>query len=137
MSAKHAMILVVGRQQLQQMYVHVCGGASSPCCCNYSLKRTAIDNEAQFGPEAAKTLMKNFYVDNLLKSTPDVQSAISLIKAVAKMCRAGGFKLGKFISSNNVVFEVSSGRPKKEGCQMMLIWSDNCLLRQHLEFNGT
>ena len=133
------MILVVGRQQLQQMYVNVCGGASSPCCCNYALKRTAIDNEAQFGPEAAKTLMlPRHYVDNLLKSTPDVQSAISLIKAATKMCRAGGFKLGKFISSDNVVFEVSSGRPKKEGCQMMLIWSqDNCLLRQHLEFNGT
>ena len=26
-------------------------------------------NEVQFGPEAAKTLMRNFYVDDLLKST--------------------------------------------------------------------
>ena len=88
-----------------QMCDHVFGGASSPSCCIYALKRTAIDNEVQFGPEAAKTLMRNFYVDNLLKSTPDALSPISLIKAVTKMCKAGGFKLGKFISNKTVVLK--------------------------------
>ena len=87
------------------MCIHVFGGASSPGCCNYSLKKTAIDNEAQFGPEAAKILMRNFYVNDLLKSTPDGQSAISLIKAVTKMCKAGGSKLGKFISNDTVVLK--------------------------------
>ena len=56
--------------------------------------------------------MKNFYVDYLLKSTP---SAISLIKAVTKMCNVGGFKLGKF--NSNKVF---SGRPKKGRVSKML-----------------
>ena len=52
MSTKHDAILVVGRQQLNnnqatdhQMYVHVCGCASSPSCCIYALKSTATDNE--------------------------------------------------------------------------------------------
>ena len=67
------------------MCVHVFGVASSPSCCNYAFKRIAIDSEVQFGPEAAKTLMRNFYVDDLLKSTPDAQSAISLVKTVTKM----------------------------------------------------
>ena len=48
-----------------QMSVHVFGGASSPSCSNYALKRTAIDNEVHLGPETSKTLMKNFYVDGL------------------------------------------------------------------------
>ena len=61
------------------------------------------DDEVQFGPEAAKTLVGNFYVDDLLKSTPDAQSAISLIKAVKKMFKAGGFKLLKLICNNTVV----------------------------------
>ena len=69
------------------MCIHVFGGASSPGCCNYSLKKTAIDNEAQFGPEVAKILMRNFYVNDLLKSTPDGQSAISLIKAEQRCVR--------------------------------------------------
>ena len=88
-----------------QTCVHVFGGASSPSFCNYALKSTGIDNEVQSGPEEAKTLMRNFYVNDLLKSTPDTQAAISLIKAVTKMCKAGGFKLGKFICKNTVVFK--------------------------------
>ena len=71
--------------------------------------------EVQFGPEAAKTLAKNFYVDNLLKSAPDAQSAISLIKAVTKMCKAGGFKLGKFISNNTVVLKSLQEGQRRKG----------------------
>ena len=85
------------------MCVHVFGDASSPSCCNYELKTTAIDNEVLFGREAAKTLKRNFYVDDLLKSTPDAQSAISLIKAVTKMrCETGGLKLGKCFGNDTV-----------------------------------
>ena len=42
-----------------QICVYIFGGPSPPSCCNYVLKRTAIDNEIQFGPEAAKALMNN------------------------------------------------------------------------------
>ena len=49
--------------------------------------------------------MSNFYVDDMLKSAPDAQSAISLIKAVRKMCTAGELKLGKFISNNTAVLK--------------------------------
>ena len=61
------------------------------------------DDEVQFVPEAAKTVVGIFYVDDLLKSTPDAQSAIGLIKAVKKMCKAGGFNLLKLICNNTVV----------------------------------
>ena len=87
------------------MHVHVFGGTSSPRFFNYVLKKTAIDNEVQFGPEATKTLMRNFYVDDPLKSTSDAQSAISFIKGVTKICKAHGFKLGKFISNSTVVLK--------------------------------
>ena len=97
------------------MCIHVCGGASSTSCCNYALKRTAIDNEVLFGSEAAKALMRNFDIDDLLKSTPDAQSAISLIKAVTKMCKAGGFKLGKFISNNTVVLKSFQEDQRRKG----------------------
>ena len=83
-----------------QMCVHVFEGRSSPTSCNYALKRTAIDNEIQFAPESAETLIRNFYVDDLLKSTPYVQFAISLIKAITNICKAGRFKLDKFICNN-------------------------------------
>ena len=58
------------------MCVHVFGGTSSPGCCNYSLQKTAIDNEVRHGEEASQTLLHNSYVDDLLKSveTTELQS---------------------------------------------------------------
>ena len=32
-----------------EMFVHVFGGSSSPVCCHYALRKTAIDNEIRFG----------------------------------------------------------------------------------------
>ena len=97
------------------MCFHVFRGQSSPTSCNYALKRTAIDNEIQFGPESAETLIKNFYVDDLLKSTPYVQSAISLIKAVTNICKAGRFKLGKFICNNIMVLKSLQEDQRRKG----------------------
>ena len=51
-----------------KMCVHVFGTVSSPSCSNYALKKTASDNQEEYGNDAAETLRKNFYVDDLLKS---------------------------------------------------------------------
>ena len=51
-----------------EMSVHVFGGTSSPGCCNYALRRTAMNNAPNFDTEVAETLLHNFYVDDLLKS---------------------------------------------------------------------
>ena len=45
-------------------------------------------------------LQKNFYVDDLLKSLKDVESAKELLKDIMNMCKAVGFQLTKFISSS-------------------------------------
>ena len=52
------------------MTVHLFGGASSPGCSNFALKRTADDHEEEFGTDIADTLRHNFYVDDMLKSVP-------------------------------------------------------------------
>ena len=46
------------------MGVHVLGGVSSSSCSNYALRKTASDNQDEFGNDAAETLRKNFYVDD-------------------------------------------------------------------------
>ena len=45
-----------------EMCAHVFGGTSSPSCSNYALKRTAADNQNQYGKNAADTLRKKFYI---------------------------------------------------------------------------
>ena len=43
-----------------EMCVHVFGGVSSPSCSNYALRKTASDNQEEYGNDAAETLRKNF-----------------------------------------------------------------------------
>lgn len=88
-----------------RMTVHLFGAISSPSCANFALRRTAMDNELQFGTAAANTLRKNFYVDDMLKSVESVESAIQLVLAVRQMCSAGGFRLTKFLSNSREVLE--------------------------------
>ena len=45
-----------------QICTYIFGGTSSSSCSNFALKKAAIDNSDKFGQEAAKTLLKNFYV---------------------------------------------------------------------------
>ena len=82
------------------MTVHLFGAGSSPGCSTFALKHTAEDGEKEFGARAAKTLKKNFYIDDALKSVPTENDAIELVQAVKGMCAKGGFKLTKFISNS-------------------------------------
>ena len=86
--------------QMYQMKVHVFGATSSPSCANFALRKTADENVELCGHAAAETLKKNFYVDDMLKSTDSVSSATQLIREVVEMCKMGGFNLTKFVSSN-------------------------------------
>ena len=80
-----------------EMCVHVFGGNSSPECCNYAPRKTAMDNEVRYGEEASQTLLHNYYVDDLLKSVKTEELAVRLIRDFKAMCQAGGFNLTKFI----------------------------------------
>ena len=60
---------------------HVFGDVSSPCCSNY-----ALNKKLKYGLEAADTLSKNFYVDDMLKSVASVPEAITLVKIPEVYC---------------------------------------------------
>ena len=79
-----------------EMCVHVFVGSSSPGCCNYALRKTAVDNASDFNVGVAETLMNNFYIDDLVNSVESEDSAILLIQDVRKICQHGGFNLTKF-----------------------------------------
>ena len=87
------------------MCAHLFGGTSSGGCSNYALRRTAVDNEAEFGRAAASTLLKNFCVDEFLKSVGNINIAKQLVKDVISMCRSGGFNLAKFVSNSNELLQ--------------------------------
>lgn len=82
------------------MAVHLFGGVSSPSCANFALKRTAEDNKASFGSETVRTVKRNFYVDDCLKSVISEDGAIYLVDNLTELLRKGGFRLTKWLSNS-------------------------------------
>ena len=87
------------------MTAHVFGGSSSPSCSNFALRKTVMDNEELYGKDVATILERNFYVDDMLKSFPTAEEAITVIQQVKDLCSSGGFNLTKFISNNATVLK--------------------------------
>ena len=83
-----------------EMWVHLFGGKASPSCKNCVLKRTTVDYQIDFGEDAGKNLQNDFYVNDIVKSSPDVEIATDLIFRVRGLCAAGFFSLKKFVSNN-------------------------------------
>ena len=78
-------ISIKGPPDTYQMLVHIFGAKDSPACANYTLKRIGRDNSQDFEPETFETVLKNFYVDDLLKSLHSSEAAIRLAKELVAM----------------------------------------------------
>ena len=86
-----------------KMTVHLFGGTWSPSCCTYALRHTAEDHKEGYSAEAVETMLRNFYVDDCLKSVPTVREANELVKELKKLAADGGFNLTKWTSNSSKV----------------------------------
>ena len=83
-----------------ELCVHPFGAVSSGSCAIFALKRTADEEEATFGPDAANAIHRNFYVDDHLNSVDSVEKGKKLFTATREMCSSSGFNLTKFVSNS-------------------------------------
>jgi len=88
-----------------RMEVHLFGATSSPACSSFALRRTAEDNIGEFGEDIVKTVKKNFYVDDCLKSVESSAQAINLATQLRELLSRGGFRLLKWFSNRPEVME--------------------------------
>ena len=63
--------------------VHLFGSTSSPSCANFCVRKTAQDNIGNFSREVIDTVLKNFCVNDCLKS---VQSSCAAINLRSQIC---------------------------------------------------
>ena len=82
------------------MQVFLFGAKCSPSCACYALKRAAVDQSDVYTQTAVKTVLKNFYVDDMLKSVATEREAVSLRKELKEMLQNRGFELTKWVSNN-------------------------------------
>lgn len=85
------------------MVVHLFGAVSSPSCANFFLRKTAQDWKGYFSEETVNTVLKNFYVDDCLKSVKSVNEAVILVKGLQRLLDKGGFHISKWISNSRDV----------------------------------
>ena len=83
---------------VQQNTRHIFGAKDLPTCTNYALQRTASDNANKY-PEAAKAVLKNFYMDDYLDSVESPERALIRSKELVHLLYLGGLKLTKFVSN--------------------------------------
>ena len=83
-----------------KMMVHIFGTKDSPCCANYALRRTAKDNIHTFSSAAVNTVLRDFYVDDLVNSDGDEKQAVSLAEELTQLLKTGGFHLHKWLSNS-------------------------------------
>ena len=83
-----------------EMCVHTFGAVSSGSCAIFALRRTAEEGEETFGPEATNSILRNFYIDDHLKSVVSVEVAKKLFQSTRELCASKGFNLTKFVSNN-------------------------------------
>ncbi|XP_044178232.1 uncharacterized protein LOC122960228 [Acropora millepora] len=88
-----------------KMKVHLFGGVSSPSCASFALRKCAEDNRDHYSTEAVNTVLRNFYVDDCLKSIDGEQEAIHLATELRQILSEGGFRLTKWITNSHRVLE--------------------------------
>ena len=83
-----------------RMHTHIFGATSSPAVASYALRKTALDNAAEFSLDAVETVNNSFYVDDCLKSVPTVEEGLRLSSELRALTLKGGFRLTKWVSNS-------------------------------------
>ena len=101
--------------QEHRMTVHLQGAISSPSCANFALRKTADDNAHKYDEEVSTILKKNFYVDDLLKSTQKENTAQKLMFDTKSMCKEGGFNLVQLGSTSRDIIQQIPEEDRSKG----------------------
>ena len=88
-----------------RMAVHLFGATSSPAVATLALRHMASEYAETYGNDVAGFLQRDFYVDDGLKSVPDVPTAIQLARDSQNLCAEGGLRLHKFSSNSSEVLK--------------------------------
>ena len=86
-----------------RMAVHLFCATSSPSCSGYALRRAAQDNKDDFMDVTVDTVLKNFYVDDCLKSVALNPTAQELVLELRELLARGGVRLTKWVSNRREV----------------------------------
>ena len=77
------------------------GDKPAPAMAQIALRKTAEENKDDF-PEAAETITKNSYMDDICDSVDDVESAKKLTGNIDNILSKGGFSVKEWTSNEDL-----------------------------------
>ena len=83
--------------EIYRLTVHLFGGTWSPSCCTTALQRVANDFGDDYSELTNYSVLNSFYVDDLVCSTKDTETAIQLAHELRELLSKGGFNLTKWL----------------------------------------
>ena len=90
------------RKDVYEFTGHICRAKSSPTCANYTLHQVAKD-KAKVKENLVNAVQWNFYMDDFPKLVRTPQEAIEIHQKIQNLLSKSGFKLTKWITSNDEV----------------------------------
>ena len=118
------------------MLVHLFGAISSPACANFAPRKTAEDNKDSFSLEVTNTVMRNFYVDDCLKSLPSEPNAIAHINSLRRLFSRGSFRLTKWIGNSPIVNEAIRNSERSKEIKIIDTDKDDSHVQRALGIQG-
>ena len=95
-----------------RMTSHLFGGIWCASSSAYALRRTVIDNQPN--SLISDTILKSFYVDDMLKSVDSIEKACEVIHGTKDILSRGGFNLTKFMVNRDTLLEQVDERDRAE-----------------------
>ena len=81
------------------------GQKNSPTCANYGFQQRGRDKKIDF-PPAASTIVRTFYMDDLVKSLDSLQADITCYQELIEILKRSGFTIKQWASSCPEVLEI-------------------------------
>ena len=106
------------------------GDKPAPAMAQTALRKTAEEKRDEY-PEAAETLIKNSYMDDICDSVDTVKQAKKLTQDIDKVLESGGFAVKgwtsnkAFTETQNLEIGFKTPQAEREGRVLGLVWNCN------------
>ncbi|XP_026746838.1 uncharacterized protein LOC113508077, partial [Trichoplusia ni] len=105
--------------QEYQLLTVTFGTASAPYLAVKALQQVALDEGDNY-PEAAKKILEDFYMDDLMSGCETVEDGIKLFKEINMLLNKGGFKLQKWTSNDERIIKEINLENKEQDLEQNL-----------------
>ena len=113
---------------------HILGAKDLPTCANYALQRTASDNAKEY-PEAAKSVLENFYMDDYLDSVESPEKAVLRSKEFVHLLNLGGSKHTKMVSNVPELADQTDGSAQSHELKVIISPKEETMHTLGLQWN--